>query len=506
MAEEFLEEIYQESILRTRLKCLLDQLISDIDGIERRNYRQIICDLDAICRKYIITNHREGLELHNDLCELAGYDHSTMELSDFIESDILPKYEKYLNSLNKICVDDEQGYCLESSSYGFLTIKNTKSGRLFHSKNDPMWEARRIAEKIYDPAVRSYSILGCGLGYIAYQLYCVSDGSIPIRVYEYDDKMIQYARRYGVLDWIPEECLSVTVDADVLPFLYSLEQDEESGCYIFEPELEQAPEDAKEILRTLIINNNTIASYKKAQLRNFYRNIQSDARPLSDFCKDKLGERFIVVAGGPSVDDRLDFLKEQKGQMHIIAIGAIFSKLLSCGIVPDMVTILDPNSITMKQLEGITDQRAPLFLGITAYWKLARSYGGKKYLVPIDNDMPEIKDYAEQCGSVALECPGTVTMLATNLALYFGAKEIYLLGADFAFPKEQYYAAGATGGGSLEDKSDLLETESVGGGRVYTDKFMMMFRNYMETLIENTPGVTFYNLSNGARIAGTVEI
>jgi len=452
MAEEFLEVIYRESILRTKLKCLLKQLLSDNDGIERRNYPQIMLELDAVSKKYVAMNPEDGMGLYNDLRKLQEYNNRHLELSDFIEANILPQYEKYLSRLNKICVDD-------------------------------------------------------GLGYTAYQLYCISDGSVPIKIYEYEERMVQYARRYGVLDWIPEECISVTVNADVLPFLYSLEQEEGYGYYIFEPEIYQAPEDAREIVRTLFINGNTSAAYREAQRRNFYRNIQSDARPLPCFHKDNLGDRFILVAGGPSVDDGLDFLKQQEGKMPIIAIGAIFSKLLSCGIAPDMVTILDPNPITMKQLEGVTDQQVPLFLGITAYWKLARSYKGEKYLVPIDGDTPEQKLYAERCGGIALECPGTVTMLAVSLALYFGAKEVYLLGADFAFSKDKYYATGATGGGSLDDKSGLFKIESVGGGLVNTDKSMSMFRGYMEELIENTLGVTFYNLSKGgARIAGTVEI
>lgn len=507
MAEEFLEEIYREAALRTELKCLLEQLMSGSDGEARRNYPQLIRTLEQISIKYAAVDPKDGAELRSSLQKLQEYNGKYMELADFIESNILPKYEKYLSRLSKICVEDEQGLCLESSQYGFLTVRNTESGQYFHSKNDPMWEARQIAGRIYDPAMKSYSLLGCGLGYIAYQLYIMSDGSVPINMYEYDEKMIQYARRYGVLDWIPEECLSITVDADVLPFLYSLEREEGHGYHIFEPELYRVPEDAGEIIRTLIINGNTATGRKEIMQRNFYRNLQSDARPLSCFHWDKQGGQFIIVAGGPSVDDGLDFLRRQKGHMPVVAVGTILSKLLAYGITPDMAVILESRPAVMRQLEGITDYRVPLFLGVTAYWKLARSYKGEKYLVPTDGDTPEERYYAERCGGIALECPGTVTILAVSLALYFGAEEIYLLGADFAFPKERYYAAGAIGGGTLEDKNSLFSVESVGGGLVYADKPMIMFRNNMEELIENTPEVTFYNLSNGgARIAGTIEL
>lgn len=506
MAEEFLEERYREAALHTELKCLWEQLAGGNDGSALRDYLRIVDELAAVGRKYAETYPLDGIEFWNTLEKLREYNGNHLGLADFIEGSILPEYERYLDRLNKVCVDDGQGYCLESSSCGFLTLKNTENGQYFHSRNDPMWEARQIAKRIYDPVMKSYILLGCGLGYIAYQLFCISDGSVPIHIFEYDEKMVRYARNYGVLDWIPEECLSITINADVLPFLYSLEQEEGHGYYVFEPEVYRAPKDAWEILRSLIINGNTITMYREVRKRNFYRNLQSDARPLSCFHRDKQGESFIIVAGGPSVDDGLDFIRRQKGHMGIVAIGAIFSRLLACGIVPDMVTILDPNPITMKQLKGVEDQQVPLFLGVTAYWKLARTYQGEKYLVPIEGDMPEERYYKEQCGGIALDCPGTVAMLAVRLALYLGAREIYLLGVDFAFPKEKYYAEGATGGGSLSDKSGLFPVESVGGGSVYTDKSMTIFREYMEALIADTPDVAFYNMSKGARIAGTVEI
>lgn len=507
MAENFLKEIYREAVLRTELKFLIEQFAGGSDGKERDNFQQVIKELETVSVKYAAMNPKDGGELLNALRKIQEYDGKYLEMADYLESDILPLYENYLRQLHKICVEDGQGYCLESSLYGFLTIRDTKNGRYFHSRNDPMWEAAQIARRIYDPSMKSYSLLGCGLGYVAYQLYCFSDGSVPINIFEYDDKTVQYAKKYGVLEWIPEECLSITVDRDVLPFLYSLEKEEGHGYYIFEPEINQVPEDAVEIMRTLVINSNSLTAFKEVKRRNFYRNLQSDAKPLSCFRKEKLGNRFIIVAGGPSVDTGVDFLRRQKGHIPIISVGTTFSKLVSAGIEPDMAAILESRPTVMRQLEGMTHGKVPLFLGIMAYWKLAAGYKGEKYLVPTDGDTWEERYFIEKCGGLALSCPGTVTMMAVSLALYFGAKEIYLLGADFAFPQERYYAKGAVGGGTTGNREDWFLVERVGGDMVYTDKSLTMFRNNLEEIIEDTPEVQFYNLSDsGARIAGTIEI
>lgn len=506
MAEDFLEEIYKEAALYTDMKCLVEMLESDRNGRERDKFPQIYSSLEKMCPEYIKINPTEGVELLNDLKRIREHNGDFITIADIFTRSILPKYERYLSRWNKISVDDEQGYCLESSFSGFLTIRDTESGKYFHSKNDPMWEARQKVRQFYDPALKSYSLLGCGLGYIAYQLYCISDGSIPINVFEYDEKMVQYAREYGVLDWIPEECLHVTVDADVLPFLHSIEEGNgEHGYCIFNPEIDRVPEDAKDIMKSLVIESHTYTAEFENRRLNIYRNLQSGARPFISYDSTGLKDRFIIVAGGPSVDDSLDFIRQQKEQMSVIAVGTVFRKLLSCGIIPDLAAILDPSPFLLTQLEGIEEQNVPLFLGLMSYWKLARNYKGEKYLVPSPGSMPEEQDYIRMCDGRALNCSGTVTVLAVSLALYFGAREIYLTGADFSFPEGRTYTKGAVG--AMVKGDTLFPVERVGGGSVLTDRVRDIYRKDMEELIEGTPEVMFYNLSGiGARIKGTIEI
>lgn len=89
------------------------------------------------------------------------------------------------------------------------------------------------------------------------------------------------------------------------------------------------------------------------------------------------------MAAGPSLDDNLEFLRENQGKKTIIAVGTVFRKLLENKIVPDMAAVLDPQERTYKQIEGLEDKKVPMLLAVTAYWKFAANYKGDKYLVPL---------------------------------------------------------------------------------------------------------------------------
>lgn len=83
-----------------------------------------------------------------------------------------------------------------------------------------------------------YSVYGCGLGYHIYQLYLISRGSVPIKVFDINSKMVEYARLYGVLEWIPKDVLEIRTDDSVLSFPESLDNSE-TGMFFHIPSVRQ---------------------------------------------------------------------------------------------------------------------------------------------------------------------------------------------------------------------------------------------------------------------------
>lgn len=504
MAEEFLEPIYQEAKVLYKLRQIVEWTKVNDSHHVVITCNEIIQDICDICKRYTAQEQIKGMKLWNVIQTFTKTEGDLILLGDIVEQQVLPLLQESMKQWGEIITENEEGdYRFETTASGFLTIKSLERNHYYHSTVDPMWEARKMAEYIFDPEHESYSLLGCGLGYLAYQLYLLTGGSVKINIYERDPRMIEYARSYGVLDWIPQECVNVVVMSDILVFLESA-QEENVGFYLFPPALRNESEEERIVLEELCAHYNTVMRFERERTINFWRNAQGGHKQIEEFDRKNLKKDFIVAAAGPSLDENIEFLRENKGKKTIIAVGTVFKKLITNDIIPDMVAVLDPQARTYKQVEGMEEQEVPMLIAMSAYWKFAAAYQGEKYLIPTA-DMEEIVQFAKEKELKVWNCGGTVTALAIEIAIEFGAENIYLVGVDLAYPNGVSHATG-TMDRSNKNLSNLIQVEGVNGQMVYSERVFEIYRKWMEDRIEGTPHITYYNMSRiGAKIAGAKD-
>lgn len=507
MAEDFLEPIYQDAKMFSELKQIVEwiRVCNVKEAIEKWN--QLTPSLTEICKRYVRWNAEHGQNLWDNLQQISYKVKDVQLFCDAIEHDLLPLLEDYMKQWGNIHVEDEC-FSFVTTLSGFLTVKDVNRNIYFHSTLDPMWEARTLAKYIYEPNREAYSILGCGLGYLAYQLYDISAGSIVINIFEPNAKMVEYALQYGVLAWIPKDKLNITIDEDVLPFLNSA-ANETTGFYIFPPEIHGLPEETRSIIDEISINYFTAKMFNQIENINFYRNVKSNSKAVSEFDTTSLKKEFVVIAAGPSLDDNMVFLRECKGKKTLIAVGTVFRKLVQQNIIPDIVVVLDPQKRTIQQLKGVEDRTVPMILGLTAYWEFAAKYQGETYLVPIAGtqncDMHSTK-YAEEHHMNQWQCGKTVSSLGIEAAIQFGAEKIYLVGLDLAF-SGRYTHAENTDDREQVKPDTLIPAEGVGNRTVYTDTAFILYKKQIEEQIAHAPEITYVNMSKtGIRIHGTEEL
>ena len=502
MAEAFLEEIYSNARLICELKQVVDHarrnillhLVTEGDILLKK-----LCD---VCKQYVQYDLTKGQKMWGLLQKVSSVGNDAAFVADILEHEILPLLEDSMRQWGNICIENDEGdYRFETSVSGFLTLRDLERNFYMHSTVDPMWEARQLAECIYDPRNRQYAIRGCGLGYLIYQMYEVSRGSVFLNVYEKDPRMVEYAKQYGVLDWVPEENIKVVIDEDPRPFLNNA-LEEDAGAYLFSPALRNEAEDIRPILETVRIEYDTHYLHKRDIAINYWNNLRSGGKMVSEFDASKLSKDFILIAGGPSVDDNMEFIRENQGKKTLIAVGTIFKKLVQNNITPDLVVILEPDPVVYHQLEGIEDQKVPMLISLLSYWKIAATYQGEKYFVPLAGmaaaiGYPIDEEYKDLWG-----VGGTVTNMAMIAASRLGAQNIYLVGVDMAYPGGITHAEGTAQRKKVSEKG-LIPVESVDGGTVYTDKIMKIYHEEVETLIQEADHITFYNMSQiGAKLAG----
>jgi len=513
MALDFLEEIYDISKLIFEMKrCVESCNCSDI-WLFSQSWNGSAAGIGKLYNRYLANNNPRATVIKGIVDDVRENINNPLLCGGIIEERFIPELYSIAAETGYIDVE-EDGYSFTSSKSGLLTIKNNGTGRYWHSTIDPLQEAWDKASLLYAPNVNCIVILGCGLGYLAYQLWKKSYESAHIYIFEPNAKMIDYARQFGVLDWINPEQVTIFADGDtdeMFTKVAKFESDFARSIYFISDWVaEEADENLKQKLIDFTENQKAAIRYAERFDVNYYNNIDLFAGTIADLKSEQAvidierNNEYIVVAAGPSLNKQMDYLRSMKGKKTIIAVDGALKKLLANGIKPDYVTALDPNKTLMHYLDGIEDQTKDITLiaDSVVYWQYVGNYKGPVYRVCSSDSKLNIVD-REKYDIPNLGYHGTVSGLAIEEAAYFGAKIIELIGLDLAFPGGQHHADGIGVDTSIKMNGNIM-VPSVTGEPVGTNATFEKFIREIEIQVAEHPEIIFNNLSDcGAYIKGT---
>lgn len=505
MAEQFIEDIYQYSKTISQVRQVVSYIRVADDLHAMALLREIIGDLQIFCEKCLEDGFAEAGELRDRLLEIPNIQADRILLGDMLEGVALPIMERWLQSLGQICEELDSDYRIESTATGYLTLFHKQAGCYLHSNNDPMDEARRLVEARYDVEKSRYVVWGCGLGYHIYQLYRITNGAIPIRVYEPNARVVAYAEQYGVLGWIPKEAIEVISHNCTEDFLKQFGGQTQGVLFLAQAVKTMADVKCREMINEAYIQQNSGFESKQQITFNFCRNKELELPDISMLDTSGLKDEMVVIAAGPSFDHVVEQLRAWQGQKTLIAVGTIYRRLLEEGIRPDYVVVMDPYETAYKQFEGIEETKIPLLMNILAHWKIGRSYKGPKYTMCVEWEGCGLKEYAGEHNYPIWLSGGTVTALAMEFAIQNHARKIYFAGMDMAYPSGLSHARG-TNLRESRSTEGMIALPDVKGKTVYTTPALSMYRQWIEARIASVKGITFYNMSDvGAYIKGTKE-
>lgn len=250
---------------------------------------------------------------------------------------------------------------------------------------------------------------------------------------------------------------------------------------------------------------------------NKYRVIQRElVERFNLYLKEK---PVLYIGAGPSLTENLDWILKNKDKFLIVSMGAACKKLISNGIIPDIVGTLDP------QYQVLNDIQFPD--------EIVKKLRNSIILASINTDQ-EILDKFNQNLLFLFEVIFTINnkskvengysigeILGTIL-IKLGVKNIYLLGIDLAINQEtgETHISGyetsskfnlkniesSLDKDSFSIRQDLIKVKGNLRKEVFTTRLfntsLNVFSHSCETLKNNSQ--TIYNLSrNGAYIEGT---
>ena len=513
MAIDFLEEIYDISKLIFNMKRCVESANCCDTWLFSVNWNGSAEGIRKIYNQCIANNNSYAYDIKRIVDSVRNNINNPLLGSSIIEEEFIPKLYEIVEATGKIDVIEDDFHFISSKS-GLVTIQNTRTSRYWHSKVDPLQEAWDKANLLYTPNVNSIIIMGCGLGYLAYQLWKKSYESAHIYIFESNPKMIEYARQFGVLDWINPEQVTIYSDEDpdtLFNKVASFESDYSRSIYfIADWVTDDANGGLKQKLKDFTENQKAAIRYAERFDVNYYNNINLFKGTIEDLKEkqadiDKIRDKkYIVVAAGPSLNKQMDYLRCMQGVKTIIAVDGALKKLLSNGIRPDYVTALDPNCSLFNYIDGIEEltKDITLIADSVVYWKYIANYKGPIYRVCSSDSKLNIAD-REKYGIPDLGYHGTVSGLAIEEAVFFGAETIELIGLDLSFPGGKHHADGIGVNTSDKIDGDIMVT-SVTGELVGTNATFEKFIREIEVQIAQYPKISFIDLSdNGAYIKGT---
>lgn len=231
----------------------------------------------------------------------------------------------------------------------------------------------------------------------------------------------------------------------------------------------------------------------------------------------------FVIGNGPSLDESLDFIKNNKEYAILIACGSAISALHKVGIRPDIYVATERTKIVYDFLINLNDpdylQEVLFFSTDVIHPDCSTLF---KHSVLVFKRMePGVQlcqtHFPESRGFTAL---GGVNPMVGNIGvsvpIQLGFKNIYFFGLDNGYKDKghhhskfsSYYnnkkSAEALGRLMYGDSSDNKQWEREGnfGGKVISNAMFDSSRRVIEQVLTNNESVQCFNCSNGAKIAG----
>ncbi|GAB6034255.1 6-hydroxymethylpterin diphosphokinase MptE-like protein [Galenea microaerophila] len=236
----------------------------------------------------------------------------------------------------------------------------------------------------------------------------------------------------------------------------------------------------------------TLNVFINGQIYNCVDNIY----PIAQFQKQFSQTPALLLGGGPTLDAGIEWIKQNKEQILILAAGRISARLLKEGIDPDFIVTVDPNDVSYdntKQMEAFSEKSVLIHTNYAHHSLLAEWRGVHTFT---DRLFPWAE--SDQPDNLATSGP-TVTNTMASIATFLGCPQIYLLGVDFC-----YGAEGQTHeSSSLENQLGEMFVHTV-GQKVRTNSGRLAetndaFANAMKEMdrvahIAKQKGIAFYNL------------
>lgn len=238
----------------------------------------------------------------------------------------------------------------------------------------------------------------------------------------------------------------------------------------------------KSALKEISIDFSTQCRFGKIWQHNILKNLKAaESEVFFDIDNTKTA---AVIAAGPSLEKKMDFLKRNKKNLYIISTDTAYPSLKKNGVFCDAVFSLDGQFVSHTHFLSGFEKNTLFVFDLQANPSAVRNALHNGNNVVFAKSGHPLSSYAEntqekKCFIDIESGAGTVTICALDFAIKSGFKDILIFGADFSYSNGKSYAKG-----TYLEKNFLFPSNRT---KTYEENFVkLLFRSALIKLSKNT--------------------
>lgn len=434
------------------------------------------------------------------------------------------------NKIKDIKNDEEIKVEATPSNEWTISVSNELGWNLIHSKYNPGKEALKFIESLEDIGDRHVLFYGVGLGYHIDHLI-QRYPKMEFSIYEPNPHIFKALLTLRKLDeWSPKKSLKnvmvQTSDDECIQYLTSFTSYLDQDVFIvILPSYERIfLEQTKLFIETFrnvvfrkkdyIISGKIFAKRMAINgILNIPKIIESP-NILEGHNGMFVGKPAVLVAAGPSLNDEYENLRniKEKGLAYIFAVGSAVNALLAQDIIPDGVFSYDGSILNTQVFQKIIEEnlyQIPLIFGSTIGFETLQKYPGKvaNFIVRDDYIIDTFLKRKDGGNFTYINRFGSISTLTLQVLLNVGFSPVVLVGQNFGYRADQFYAKGIQYIKSElveEQKKTAVTTIDVYGNEILCSRVHIKMKTEMEELIKQLKTTNVINTTKGgAKIEGT---
>jgi hypothetical protein len=399
-------------------------------------------------------------------------------------------------------------------------------GESVHDTNDPSleaeaWVREAISKRESSGLPKLALVFGLGLGWHIRRLKELFP-DIKIKVFEPTRENLDTFGKYNVLG--QSQSPDIFLDPKVFEDMVAKEVTYGDGNIplvvivpgygkAFTNEVNSFYSRVNSEIRRLKVIEKTRKATSSAFLQNFIENAHlAPSLPDLMLLKDRFAPKAAFIVGaGPSLSQNGSLLKDVGDRGIIIAAAAALKPLLSLGVSPDVIVVIESSDTSRflklsQEEQSILNPSSVLAAALGSHPEHFKVPGYKKALFHLTGGEAQLLSEG-----YFLPQGGNAGTAAFALAYVWGLAPLILVGQDQAYLGPQLHAEGVTDSLTETDRPDSLMVPAIGGGLIETNTGLAASINWLteaaRLIRTKSPGVRLFNASaTGASVRGFMEV